>query len=621
MPITQLPAPPSRLDDPGNFATKADALLGALPRFVREANDLESTVNAKEAATQSALAATAGARDAAAVSAAAAATSAAAAVNAPGTSATSSTELVIGPGRVSLAITPGKAFAAGQYVTLVTDTLDSWLHGPIESHDPATGALVVRVVSWLGAGKSAGWRISPATPMPLQLTGNRITGDFSNAKHSLRTLLQTSAPNGNTNVGVIPNGTGTTARLTLFASADPDNAAFLRTGANQSDNTFFDSAVVGNVPILPMAFLINGVEAMRLSTDRRLLINTGNISMAALQVGAGVAVRDGPLELFQGTALMGALSLTGGAVRLDAYHGNAVQLAIANTPIAAVTNAGVNVTGRIEASGAIVAQQGMTVNGANGLYVQSAIRGAGGLLGPSATIDNSVLAKHFASRQGAIGQQAVMYSMAQANGAAWPTLWNHVVEGDVAYALYSYDNNGGAPFRTLRLAREGHLSVAGELVAAGRFVQAGAGQPGECQLRLHNNARFAYYFLNPDGIMGLWDGTGGFARFVIDTAGNFTAAGNVTAFSDLRLKTELQRLTGALDTVCQLRGWRYKRTDTGQYQIGLVAQEVQALQPELVSQQANGYLALAYGNVTALLVEAIKDLNAKVDALAVTHYH
>ena len=48
MPITALPTPPSRSDDPTNFSNKADALLGALPTFVTQANLLEENVNQKE---------------------------------------------------------------------------------------------------------------------------------------------------------------------------------------------------------------------------------------------------------------------------------------------------------------------------------------------------------------------------------------------------------------------------------------------------------------------------------------------------------------------------------------------------------------------------------------------
>ena len=53
MPISALPTPPSRSDSPQDFSDRADALLGALPGFVTEANALQSDVNAKEASASS----------------------------------------------------------------------------------------------------------------------------------------------------------------------------------------------------------------------------------------------------------------------------------------------------------------------------------------------------------------------------------------------------------------------------------------------------------------------------------------------------------------------------------------------------------------------------------------
>lgn len=91
MAITALPTPPSRVDDPDNFSIKADALLGALPTFVTEANALEANVNAKElTAAAAATTATTKANEAAA-SALAAGNSATAASNSAIASANSAT--------------------------------------------------------------------------------------------------------------------------------------------------------------------------------------------------------------------------------------------------------------------------------------------------------------------------------------------------------------------------------------------------------------------------------------------------------------------------------------------------------------------------------------------------
>lgn len=102
-------------------------------------------------------------------------------------------------------------------------------------------------------------------------------------------------------------------------------------------------------------------------------------------------------------------------------------------------------------------------------------------------------------------------------------------------------------------------------------------------------------------------------RMHLDPAGNFTARGNITAYSDIRLKTDIQVIPNALAKVCALRGVTYERTDSGERQTGLIAQEVQAVLPEAVN--GDEYLGVAYGNLVGLLVEAIKELSARVEEL------
>ena len=101
------------------------------------------------------------------------------------------------------------------------------------------------------------------------------------------------------------------------------------------------------------------------------------------------------------------------------------------------------------------------------------------------------------------------------------------------------------------------------------------------------------------------------------STGNLTAPGNVTAYSDRNIKTEIELIQNALEKVQQIRGVKYIRTDLDgdQKHIGLIAQEVEEVLPELVTYNHNGIMSLAYGNLTAVLVEAIKELKAEVDEL------
>lgn len=100
---------------------------------------------------------------------------------------------------------------------------------------------------------------------------------------------------------------------------------------------------------------------------------------------------------------------------------------------------------------------------------------------------------------------------------------------------------------------------------------------------------------------------------VSDATGNFTSSGNITAYSDIRLKKDLVQIPDALSKVQQLTGYTYTRIDTGEKQTGLVAQDVQKVLPEAVIDGDN--MSVAYGNLVGLLVEAIKELRAEVASL------
>lgn len=80
-------------------------------------------------------------------------------------------------------------------------------------------------------------------------------------------------------------------------------------------------------------------------------------------------------------------------------------------------------------------------------------------------------------------------------------------------------------------------------------------------------------------------------------------------YSDERLKSAIRPLTGALSTVCELRGVHY--TMSGRPQVGFIAQEVQRVVPEAVSYADSNTLAVDYSRIVPLLVEAIKELVAE----------
>ena len=108
------------------------------------------------------------------------------------------------------------------------------------------------------------------------------------------------------------------------------------------------------------------------------------------------------------------------------------------------------------------------------------------------------------------------------------------------------------------------------------------------------------------------------------TTGEIRATGDITAYysSDERLKENFSPLTGALDKINAIGGYEFDWKDGIEdivskkgHDIGVKAQELQAQYPELVHERDNGYLAVDYVKLSAVLIEAVKELSAKVAAL------
>lgn len=109
--------------------------------------------------------------------------------------------------------------------------------------------------------------------------------------------------------------------------------------------------------------------------------------------------------------------------------------------------------------------------------------------------------------------------------------------------------------------------------------------------------------------------TAGSSLVTISNGGNLIAAGDVTGFSDARLKTDVKRIENALDRVDSLVGVTFTRKANGTRGTGLIAQNVKEVLPEAVQESADGMLSVAYGNIVGLLIEAIKELREEVKEL------
>jgi hypothetical protein len=90
------------------------------------------------------------------------------------------------------------------------------------------------------------------------------------------------------------------------------------------------------------------------------------------------------------------------------------------------------------------------------------------------------------------------------------------------------------------------------------------------------------------------------------------SATNFDSLSDVNKKTDIETIQNAIETVGELRGVTFKWKDNGHKSMGLIAQEVETVVPEVVVTNELGDKSVTYGSLIGLLVEAVKDLNNQV---------
>ena len=107
-------------------------------------------------------------------------------------------------------------------------------------------------------------------------------------------------------------------------------------------------------------------------------------------------------------------------------------------------------------------------------------------------------------------------------------------------------------------------------------------------------------------------------------AGEIVASADIVAFSssDIRLKENIVPIPNALEKVNQISGntfnWKEGNDEIHSHKgndVGVIAQEIEQIIPQIVINRDNGYKAVQYEKIIPLLIEAIKELSAKIDSL------
>ena len=118
--------------------------------------------------------------------------------------------------------------------------------------------------------------------------------------------------------------------------------------------------------------------------------------------------------------------------------------------------------------------------------------------------------------------------------------------------------------------------------------------------------------------------TGNISGSSVSSSGDILADGDVVAYnsSDMRLKNNLQVIEGALDKIDGINGYEFDWNDKSPgwaqkrgHDVGVVAQEIEKIHPEIVEERKNGYLGVDYKRLVPLLIQSVKELKQEVEEL------
>jgi hypothetical protein len=186
----------------------------------------------------------------------------------------------------------------------------------------------------------------------------------------------------------------------------------------------------------------------------------------------------------------------------------------------------------------------------------------------------------------------------------------------------------------------GTLTGSGDFTTTSTAINVGNGETGVKVLRLINNTRsMSLYLDSTGGIAGFVDNTLALTRWSTDNSGNFFVYGTLyQGISDERLKTNIKNIPDALNKINAIKGITFNFNDVAlqagvgnqENQIGVLAQEIEAVLPEAVhpapfdiqyvdgvatSKSGQNYKTVQYEKLVPLLIEAVKELSAKVSEL------
>lgn len=161
---------------------------------------------------------------------------------------------------------------------------------------------------------------------------------------------------------------------------------------------------------------------------------------------------------------------------------------------------------------------------------------------------------------------------------------------------------------------------AGTFIADGNRAIAVLGSTTEpAVMTFHRLGAYGFQFgQDTDGHLKMGGWSAGTVRHTWQNNGNYIATGEITAFSDIRLKDNITAIDNSLNKILSIRGVTFTRTDQddiGRIHMGVIAQEVEQYFPELILEDNTGIKSVNYGAMAGAFIEAFKDQQKQIDDL------
>lgn len=408
-------------------------------------------------------------------------------------------------------------------------------------------------------------------------------------------------------VQALPTQTGNSGN---YLTTNGTTASWATLTASTLSGGTLSSTILGNstVYIGTTAVLLNRTSANQSLTGISSVVFPGSTSgTTTLQASAAAGTTTFTLPATTGTA----------ALQGDTHYIGTTAIAL-NRASASQTLTGVSIDGN-----AATATNGLTTSN----YNSYAVPLTGGIMSGVLTVavGGDQIHLHPAGN-GTTGQTIILRNdgsnyytlISAANTAPASATWNSLRPFyiNLSSGLLSSDNgqslNGGTNVASgsLNIA-SGNLTfgAANPVISASSYVQFQNGIYVSGGASLYTEP-----VISARG--GIRNDTAGALTISGGTSGQVNFTGYITVSSDERLKKDIVKIDNALTKVQSLNGYTYLKEGRTDREMGVIAQEVLKVAPELVSEnEDDGMLSVSYPNMVALLIEAVKEQSVKIAAL------